>query len=230
MGALGSCSSLFQEYTVHTSRLFFLYRVSSYPIQNKKTQPTLQVSVEVKGPEIEILKSGKMLTDKHVNLASAIIKKDFQGLQSTLTAQWQKGFKSAEEGSIPSASLWWQLSALGYNMLHGRLRQLRENESHFNPRTQKADNELYGMTAGDGGDLNIAVSQVQKQSGRVTADVLQLLGLCTSLMVTNLKLYYWTRYNSFEGMSTQAAVHTLSTHVHAHKHFLLTWTSFTLHI
>ena len=36
MGALGSCSSLFQEYTVHTSCLFFLYRVSSYPIQKEK--------------------------------------------------------------------------------------------------------------------------------------------------------------------------------------------------
>ena len=37
-----------------------------------------------------------------------------------------------------------QLSALGYNMLHGRssnaLWQLRESESHFNSRTQKADN------------------------------------------------------------------------------------------
>ena len=229
MGALGSCSSLFQEYTVHTSRLFFLYRVSSYPIQKEKNtaNPTsLSGGKRSRNWNPQVWKD----VDRYVNLALAIIKKDFQGLQSTLNAQWQKGFKSAEDGSVPSASLWWQLSALGYNMLHGRLRQLRENESHFNPRTQKADNELYGMTAGDGGDLNIAVSQVQKQSGRVTADVLQLLGLCTSLMVTNLKLYYWTRHNSFEGMSTQAAVHTLSTHVHAHKHFLLTWTSFTLHI
>ena len=58
---------------------FFFYRVSSlhHPERGDKTQPTLHVSVEVKGPEIEILKSGKMLTDRHVNSASAIIKKDF---------------------------------------------------------------------------------------------------------------------------------------------------------
>ena len=49
--------------------------------KRRKTQPTLQVSVEVKGPEIEILKSGKMLTDRHVNSALAIIKKDFPDIK-----------------------------------------------------------------------------------------------------------------------------------------------------
>ena len=82
----------------------FFYRISSTPSRKRrKIQPTLHVSVEVKDPEIEILRSGKMLTDRHVNSASAIIRQDFpdiKSLQSTLNAQRQKGFKPAEEGSI----------------------------------------------------------------------------------------------------------------------------------
>ena len=79
MGALGPCFSLFQEYTVHTSRLFFLCRVSSYPIQKEEKNTANPTSLS--GGEIEILKSGKMLTDRHVNSSLAIIKKDFPDIK-----------------------------------------------------------------------------------------------------------------------------------------------------
>ena len=73
---------------------------------------------------------------------------------------------------------------------------------------------------------------------RVTVDVLQLFWLCTSLTVTSLKLWYWTRHSfvliwrHVYSSSSSHPFHTLSKRhsVHAHKHFLLTWTSFTLHI
>ena len=71
--------------------------------KRRKTQPALHVLVQISGPEIDILKSGKMLTDQLVNSASAILKKgfpDIKGLQSTLNARCQRGFKPAEEGSI----------------------------------------------------------------------------------------------------------------------------------
>ena len=135
-----------------------------------------------------------MLTDRHVNSASAIIKKDFpdiKGLQSTLNAQRKKGFKPAEEESIQVLHCGdyqhWVTTCFmeGQVMLYDSLGKAKAT---LTPELKRQIIELYGTTAGDGGDLNIAVPQVQKQSGRVTADVLQLLGLCTSLMVTSLKL------------------------------------------
>ena len=158
------------------TRLTFTFSTgfpATHSRKRRKTQPTLQVSVEVKDPKIEILKSGKMLTDRHVNSASAIIKKDFpdiKGLQSTLNAQRQKVFKPAEEGSI-------QLLHCGDNYQHwvttcfmeGQVMlydSLGKAKATLTPELKRQIIELYGTTAGDGGDLNIAVPQVQKQSGK----------------------------------------------------------------
>ena len=141
--------------------------------KRRKTQPTLHVSVEVKDTEIEILRSGKMLTDRQVNSASAIIKQDFpdiKGLQSTLNAQQQKGFKPAEEGSI-------QVLHCGDNYQHwvttcfmeGQLLlydSLGQAKATLTPGLKKQIIELYGTTAGEGGVLHVAVPQVQKQSGK----------------------------------------------------------------
>ena len=66
---------------------------------------------------------------------------------------------------------------------------LGKAKATLTPELKRQIIELYGTTAGDGGDLNILqCPKYRSNLERVTADVLQLLGLCTSLTMTSLKL------------------------------------------
>ena len=113
-----------------------------------------------------------MLTDRYVNSASAIIKQDFpdiKGLQSTLNAQRQKGFEPAEEGSIQvlycaNNYQHWVMTCFmeGQVLLYDSLGQAKAT---LTPGLKKQMIELYGTAAGEG-VLNVAVPQLQKQSGK----------------------------------------------------------------
>ena len=198
MGALGPCFSLFQEYTVHTSRLFFLCRVSSYPIQKEEKNTVNPTSLSGgKRPwnwNPQVWKDADRQTCE-LSLGNNQERfSRYKGLAKHPECSATEGIQASWRRKYPSASLWWQLSALGYNMLHGRsstaLQQLRESESNFNSRTQKADNwtvwndSWWQRRSKHSSAPNTEACNLE----RVTADVLQLLGLCTSLSVTSLKL------------------------------------------
>ena len=114
-----------------------------------------------------------MLTDQHVNSASAILRKgfpDIKGLQSTVNARCQRGFKPAEEGSI-------QILHCGDNFTHwvttcfmeGQVLlydSLGQTKASLTPELEEQIVALYGTTAGQRGVLEITMPLVQKQTGK----------------------------------------------------------------
>ena len=105
------------------------------------------------------------------------------------------------------------------------------------PELKRQIIEQYGMTACDGGDLNIAVPQVQKQSGKSDCGCFAIAWAVhlacgdkpETIILDQTQLLIWRHVYS---SSSSHPFRTLSKRhsVHAHKHFLLTWTSFTLQI
>ena len=70
----------------------------------RKQLAQIQTGFTITDTDIEEISEGKMLSDTHINSASALIKQDFpeiKGLQSTLNLQRNAGgFQPMGEGSI----------------------------------------------------------------------------------------------------------------------------------
>ena len=172
-----------------------------------------------------------MLTDSHVNSASAIIKQDFpdiKGLQSTLNAQRQKGFKPAEEGSI-------QVLHCGDNYQHwvttcfmaGQVLlydSLGQAKAALTPGLKKQIIELWN---------NSWWRRSSKRSSAPGTEAIwkdRLWMFCNCLGCASCLLWQAWNYNtgpnkasfSSRGMSAQATVYSLSAHYQKDTAYTLT--------
>lgn len=126
------------------------------------------VSYDISSNELEILKNGQMLNERHINSASALINQNFpeiKGLQNTLNHQRKEnGFKPVGDGSI-------QIFYCGDEAKHWVTTCSMDNKVYlYDSLPQKTlSNELqtqikavYGQTT-----QAVVISNVQKQKNGV---------------------------------------------------------------